>query len=110
MNAASREKFKKQISFIKIHYNYEKFSRQTEEVSTRRAIIYDILHNYPTITDLDYRTMMHMDIIQLHQLIERKKLNARMELSAIKIQRNFRWHLFRKFCFHKTHRENKAAR
>ena len=39
LGAASREKFKKQISFIKIHYNYEKFSRQSEDLTTRRMLV-----------------------------------------------------------------------
>ena len=82
LGAASREKFKKQISFIKIHYNYEKFSRQSEDLTTRRMLVQDLQHNYPEITDIDYDTFFSMDLMNLHTLIEIKKLDARLNRCA----------------------------
>lgn len=85
INAASRAKFKKEISFIKIHYDYERYSRQTEEITTRHNMIRDIKLHYPDINDLSYELIMGMDILELHQLLERRKLDSKMDASALVI-------------------------
>jgi hypothetical protein len=97
INAASRAKFKKEISFIKIHYDYERYTRQTEEITTRHNMIRDLRENYPDIADISYDHIMGMDLIKLHQVIEYKKLESKMNASAILIQRAFRDYVLRSF-------------
>jgi hypothetical protein len=97
INAASRAKFKKEISFIKIHYDYERYTRQTEEITTRHNMIRELRENYPDVADLSFDQIMGMDLMKLHQVIEHKKLESRMNASAIIIQRAFRNYVFRSF-------------
>lgn len=66
LNAASREQFKRELSLMKIHYNYEKFARISDEVAIRRHIIKDLLleennHNL----GITYDDIMSMDLLQL---------------------------------------------
>ena len=83
LTAASRERFAKQIAFIKIHYNYDKYNKMSEDAVTRRAILVDLIENYPEIDDLDYGQIMTMDLLELHERMERRKIECRMEKAAI---------------------------
>lgn len=98
MSTASRERVKKEVSFIKVHYEYEIVSRQCEEVSTRRALVRDLLDNHPEII-IGYDEMMNLELDELHQLMEQKKLDAKMNAAAALLQRSFRVYLFKRFCF-----------
>jgi len=49
---------------------------------TRRHLVTDIIQNYPEIGDLDYETMMSMDILQFNHMIEQRKIETRMNRSA----------------------------
>ena len=53
--------------------------------------------NYPDVADLSFDQIMGMDLMKLHQVIEHKKLESRMNASAIIIQRAFRNYVFRSF-------------
>ena len=75
------------MSFLKIHYNYEKYARLTDEVSMRRSILTDLKDNYPEIDDISYDLMLNLDIYDLHALIENRKLDVKMFSAAVKIQR-----------------------
>lgn len=87
LGAASRDRFKKQLSFIKIHYNYERFSRMTDEVGMRRSLVKDLQENYPQIDDISYDNMINMDLVELSALIESRKLEMKMHVAAVRIQR-----------------------
>lgn len=73
-------------------------------------MIEDLANNYPEISDIRYNEMVGMDLLRLHQMIERKKISLRMERAAILIQRNFRQWTFQQFCTQKSRTQNKAAR
>ena len=110
MFAASRDRFQKQIQFIKIQYNYEKYNKMSEDAVTRRAILVDLMENYPEIEDVDYDTVLNTDLVVLHEMIEKRKIECRMEKAATILQRAYRNHRFRDFCFQKKIRRNKAAK
>ena len=76
----------------------------------RRQIIRDLQENYPQIQDIPYDMMLNMDIFDLHALIEHRKLEVRMHDAAVRLQRQFRLFIFRKYCFNKRMRQEKAAR
>ena len=46
-------------------------------------MIRDLRENYPDVGDLSYDQIMGMDLMKLHQVIEHKKLESRMNASAI---------------------------
>jgi len=54
----------------------------SEDAVTRRAILLDLIENYPEIEDIDYDTVINMDLAQLHEMIEKKKIDCRMEKAA----------------------------
>ena len=126
IGAASRERFKKQISFIKIHYNYEKSSKFSEEVTQRRRIVQDLqdmdtkLKMVKDLKDncvpnvlrgINYDKLMKMDIIALNELVQKKIIDSKMTRSAIIIQKKFRAYMFKKYCFQtKILKEKNATR
>ena len=46
----------------------------SEDAVTRRAILVDIIENYPEIKDVDYETILNMDLHSLHEMVEQKKI------------------------------------
>ena len=59
----------------------------SEDAVTRRAIMVDLIENYPEIDDMDYETILAMDLHQLHEVVEQKKIQCRMKNAAMVIQR-----------------------
>ena len=47
MSAASRERYHRELSYLKATLDYDVISRQNDEISTRLALIEDIRRNYP---------------------------------------------------------------
>ena len=71
---------------MKMNYNYQKFSRITDETTVRRQIISDLSgHNEHLTEDIPVDAMMNMDVFDLHALIEQRKLTLRMNYAAVKI-------------------------
>lgn len=89
MNNASRELFQKEISYIKIHCDYEKCTRETDEARLKHNMIKSLRNNHPNI-DISYNQIMNSNIHKLNQLIEKKKFEELMHTSATRIQRSFR--------------------
>jgi len=42
----------------------------------------DLMENYPEIGDIDYNTVMNCDLITLHEMIEKRKIECRMDKAA----------------------------
>jgi len=82
----------------------------SEDAVTRRAILLDLIENYPEITDINYETVINTELVDLHEMIEKRKIECRMDKAAIIIQRNYRDYTFMKFCMQKRRKRNKAAR
>ena len=59
--------------------------------------------------EINYKMMMGLDLIQLHQMIERKKLLHRMHSSATKIQGWYKAHFFKKYQEYQRRVYNGAA-
>jgi hypothetical protein len=57
----------------------------SEDAVTRRAILLDMMENYPEITDIDYDTVLNTDLVDLHELVEKKKIECRMVKAALVI-------------------------
>lgn len=57
----------------------------SEDAVTRRAILLDMMENYPEITDIDYNTVLNSDLVELHELVEKKKIECRMVKAALVI-------------------------
>ena len=57
----------------------------SEDAVTRRAITVDLIENYPEIDDVDYETILSMDLHSLHEMVEQKKINCRMKNAAMVI-------------------------
>ena len=53
-----------------------------EEIIIRKHLVSDLFLNYPQIQDIDYDTMMNMDLVSLGHLIEQKKMETRMTQAA----------------------------
>ena len=86
LDAGTRDKMHKQMSFMKIQYNYERFSRLTDEISVRRQMINDLLENNESAAkDIPVPAMMNMNVFDLHAHIEQKKIETVMNESATKI-------------------------
>ena len=74
LSAASRDQFKKQVSLMKIQYNYEKYSRIAGDIAMRRQIIREVLQEQNECElDITYYEIMTLPVVQLKQLIEQKK-------------------------------------
>jgi len=71
----------------------------SEDAVTRRAILVDLMENYPEIQDIGYDTVLNSDLEVLHELTEKRKIECRMEKAATILQRAFRNYTFRTFCF-----------
>jgi len=54
----------------------------SEDAVTRRAILVDLMENYPEIEDVDYDTVLNTDLVVLHEMIEKRKIECRMEKAA----------------------------
>ena len=87
MTALTREKMKNRISLVKLSYDYKRYNQMHEDASIRRAIIKDLMDNHPDINDIDFETLMEMDITTLYSHIERRKIIHKMVKSAVMIQR-----------------------
>ena len=109
MNAASRDSLKKEMSFMKIHNDFNYHARVTDEVGVRRQIMND-LTEYGMHEEIPIDVIMQMDVFSLHEMVELRKLHFRMHVAASRIQAAFRLYVFRKFCRQKYYREFKAAR
>lgn len=46
---ASRDKMKKDISFIKLHYDFDRHARQSEEIGIRHHLVAELKSKYPMI-------------------------------------------------------------
>ena len=42
----------------------------SEDAVTRRAIVVVLIENYPEIDDIDYDTLLTMDLTELHEMVE----------------------------------------
>ena len=62
-------------------------------------LVQDLQQNYPEIQDIDYDTFFSSNLMDLHTLIELKKLDTKMQTAALMIQNQFRRYMLRKFCF-----------
>ena len=89
MKQASREKIKKEISYLKIHSDFQKCTLETEQTRMRRSIVRNLKIHHPNI-DVTYNQLMKLNFTKLNKLIEKKKFEELMESSAIKIQRTYR--------------------
>ena len=58
-----------------------------EDTSMRRAIIKDLLENHNEINDIHFDALTQMDIGALFNHVEGKKVSAKMNKCASKIQR-----------------------
>tara|TARA_B110000285_G_C15128239_1_gene621755 strand:+ start:1348 stop:1740 length:393 start_codon:yes stop_codon:yes gene_type:complete len=109
MSAASRERYHRELSYLKATLDYDVISRQNDDISTRRALITDIRRNYPEIQDLVYCDLMNMELSELHELLETKKMEVKMQAAARSLQRCYRIYAFRKFCFRSRMKKNQCA-
>ena len=82
----------------------------SEDAVTRRAILLDLMENYPEITDIDYDAILNTDLNELHEICEKKKIECRMDNAARVIQRRYRDYCFYKFAMQNKIRRNEAAR
>lgn len=98
------------MKFMQIHYNYDKFSRLTDEISVRRQIINELINaNAHKKSSLPVSAMMSMNIFDLHATVEQEKLDTIMNDAATKIQRKFRAFIMSNYTEHKIHVESRAA-
>ena len=84
LNAASRDSLKKEMSFMKIHNDFNYHARVTDEVGVRRQIIND-LTQYGIEEEIPMDIIMQMDVFSLHEMVELRKLHFRMHEAASKI-------------------------
>ena len=54
----------------------------SEDAVTRRAILLDLMENYPEITDIDYDMILNTDLVELHEMVEKRKIECRMTKAA----------------------------
>jgi hypothetical protein len=53
---------RKEISLMQVRYDYEIVSRQSDEITARRAIIRDMRENYPGIEGVAFEELMNLDL------------------------------------------------
>ena len=70
MSAASRERFHRELSYLKATLDYDVISRKNDEISARRTLIQDVRLNFPEIRDLEYSDLMNLSLHDLHELLE----------------------------------------
>ena len=59
------------MSFMRIQFSYERFSRLTDEIAIRRQLLNDVLRENPEIEEqIPLDTLMTMDLFDLHAYIE----------------------------------------
>ena len=81
----------------------------TEDVTLRRGIVSDLIREYPEVTDIDYDLIMNIDLLSLSAFVENKKVEAKMNRAASRIQRNWRRYVLYKFMFQTKIKKTKAA-
>ena len=109
LNAASRDRYKKELAYIKIHYDYEKIQRKSNELSARRRFLKNVKESHSDINGIKFDQLMTMDLNRLQKIIEVKKVNQRMDKAAVVIQRIFRGFLVRRTYIKLKYRQDKSA-
>lgn len=55
------------------------------ESASRRNLMEDIKNNYPSIKGVNWDSMIKMDFVQMHEVVQNKKMHEKMEVSARRI-------------------------
>lgn len=59
---------------------------------------------------MEYDDLMNLHLPELHELLEKKKLEVKMQAAARTLQRCYRVYAFKKFCFQSRMRKEQCAR
>ena len=58
----SKERIKKEISLLRARYDFEIVSRQSEEITARRALVRDLRQNFPQVEGVGFDDLMNLGL------------------------------------------------